>query len=160
MRTARRRGLVVSALLALPTLALIGTASAYFGGSGGGAGTASTGSVQGVTLSPASVSSQIYPGAQSAVAVSVTNPNPGLVRVLSLALDTTQGTGGFAVDALHSGCSVASLSYTPQNNGGSGWSIPGGGSSSLTLANALSMSAGAASACQGAAFTVYLRAGT
>ena len=93
------------------------------------------------------------------MAVTVSNPNAGPVRILSLTLDTTQGTGGFTVDASHSSCSLSSLSYSTQTNGGSGWTVQGGGSSSVSLANALSMSVGAPSACQGASFTVYLRAG-
>lgn len=140
-------------------LGLAGTAFAYFSGSGNGSASAGTGNVQAVVLSPATVASQIYPGGQSTVAVTVTNPNPGRVRVLSLALDTTQGAGGFTVDASHSSCSLSSLSYTTQTNGGSGWSIPGGASSSVALANALSMNVSAPSACQGASFTIYLKAG-
>ena len=35
--------------------------------------------------------------------LTITNPNPASVRVGSLSLDTSQGTGGFAVDGAHSG---------------------------------------------------------
>lgn len=157
MRTTRRRS-VVGALVVLLTVGVVGTASAYWGGSGAGTGSAGTGTIVPVTLSPATTSSQIYPGAQASVAVLVSNPNPGLVRVVSLALDTTQGTGGFAVDGAHAACGLGSLSYTTQGNGGSGWSIPGGGSLSLTLPSALAMSSDASDTCQGATFTVYLRA--
>ena len=157
MRTTRRRSVVV-ALVTLLTLSTVGTASAYWGGVGSGTGSAGTGTIQSVTLSPATASTQIYPGGQAAVALVVTNPNPGPVRVASLALDTSQGVGGFAVDGAHAVCGVASLSYTAQNNGGSGWTIPGGGSSSVSLPNALAMSAGASNSCQGATFTVYLQA--
>ncbi len=155
---ASRRGRVVTALVVLLTLTTIGGASAFWGGSGSGTGSAGTGTLQPVTLSPATASSQIYPGGRAGVAVVVTNPNPGTVRVGALALDTTQGVGGFAVDGAHADCGVGSLSYTTQDNGGSGWNIPGSGSSSLYLPSALAMSAGAAAACQGASFTVYLKA--
>ena len=158
MRTTRRNS-VVASLVALLTVATVGAASAYWTGPGSGTGSASTGSIQPVTLSPATASTQIFPGGQAAVAVVVTNPNPGLVRVVSLALDTTQGVGGFAVDGAHAACGVSSLSYTTQTNGGSGWSIPGGGSSSLTLPTSLSMTTDASNSCQGATFTVYLKAG-
>lgn len=157
MRTARRRS-VAGTLVTLLLVGTIGAASAYWGGSGSGSGSARTGSPQPVTLSPATVSTHLYPGGQAGVAVLVTNPNPGLVRVWTLALDTTQGVGGFAVDGAHAACGVGSLSYTTQANGGTGWSIPGGGSSSLALPNALTMSSGAPAACQGASFTVHLRA--
>ena len=67
------------------------------------------------------------------------------------------------MDGGHSGCSVATLSYTTQTNGGAGWTVPArvgivDGTLAITLSNALSMGAGAASACQGATFTVYLAA--
>lgn len=160
-RSVRRTRLLAAGCIAALAggLGLAGTAFAYFSGAGNGSGSAGTGNVQAVVLSPATVASQIYPGGLSTVAVTVTNPNPGRVRVLSLALDTTQGTGGFTVDASHSSCSLSSLSYVTQTNGGSGWTVQGGGSSSVALVNALSMSANAPSACQGASFTVYLKAG-
>lgn len=79
-------------------------------------------------------------------------------------LDTSQGTGGLAVDTSHSGCGLATLSFTTQTNGGVGWTIPAkvgavDGTLPITLANALAMSTSAANACQGASFTVYLVAG-
>lgn len=157
-RTVRGRIWIVGVLLVL-TFATFGTASAYWRGSGGGAGSAGTATTQAVTLSPATGAAQLYPGGQAGVVLSITNPNPGSVRVGSLALETTQGTGGFAVDGGHSACGVSSLSFATQTNGGSGWTIPGGGSLPITLATALSMNTSAASACQGATFTVYLRAG-
>lgn len=160
MTPTRRRGFLVATALAACTLGMVTAASAYWGGSGSGAGSTDTGTTQPVTLSPATASDQLYPGGQATVALTATNPNPGTVRVSSLALDTSQGTGGFAVDAGHAACNVATLSFTTQTNGGSGWNLPTGGPTSITLANALSMSASAADACQGATFTVYLNAGS
>jgi hypothetical protein len=140
-------------------VAATGAAFSYWAGSGGGSGSATTGTTQAVTLNPGTASNQIYPGGQSAVAVTVTNPNPGAVKVGSISLDTTQGTAGFAVDGAHAACGVATLSFTTQNNSGAGWTIAGSGSSMLSLANSLSMSTNAANACQGANFTVYLKVG-
>lgn len=154
---ATRRSEVVASLVILLAIGTIGPASAYWRGTGGGAGSGGTGSTQPVTLSPATVSTQIYPGGQAAVAVLVTNPNPGPVRVGSLSLDTAQGVGGFAVDGAHTACGVGTLSYATQSNGGSGWTIAGAGSSTLTFPSALTMGSGASSACQGASFTVYLK---
>ncbi len=156
MRSTRRG--VVLILAALFVVGAVGSASAFWSGSGSGSGSGATGTVQPVTLSPATASSQIYPGGSAGVSVLVTNPNPGLVRVAGLALDVSQGAGGFAVDGGHPGCGVGSLSYATQSNGGPGWSIPGGGSSTLSLPNALAMTTAADSACQGASFTVYLKA--
>ena len=158
MRTTRRRALILAAVLALLTLGTITTASAFWGGGGTGSGSAVTGTTQAVTLSPATATAQLYPGGQAAVEMSITNPNPGGVRVGSLVLEPTQGTGGFAVDGAHSGCVLSTLSFTTQTNAGAGWTVAGGGTS-VTLSNALSMTAGAANACQGASFTVYLTAG-
>lgn len=159
MRTTRRRASLVAAVLAVLALGTITGASAYWAGSGGGSGSAATGTTQAVTLSPAIATAQLQPGGQAGVELSITNPNPGSVRVGSLALDTTQGSGGFAVDGSHSACVLTTLSFTTQTNGGSGWTVPGAGSLRVTLANSLSMNTSAASACQGASFTVFLKAG-
>ncbi len=159
MKTNKRRGLLFSALLVAFAVATTGVALAYWARSGGGSDTAATGTTEALVLSPGIASTQLYPGGQSAVAVTVTNPNPGPVQAPSLALETTQGTGGFTVDGAHAACGVASLTFTTQTNGGAGWTIPASGSSVLSLANSLSMNANAANACQGASFTVYLKVG-
>jgi len=159
MRATRRRGLLVTVLLPVLMVGATGVAFAYWARSGAGSGSGTTGTTQAVTLTPGSASNQLYPGGTSAVAVTVTNPNPGAVKVGSLSLDTTQGTAGFAVDGAHAACGVAALSFTTQTNGGTGWTIPASGSSVLSLANSLSMSLDAANACQLASFTVYLKVG-
>lgn len=159
MRSTRRTS-VVTTLVTLFALGAIGVASAFWFGSGTGAGSAASGSLQPVTLNPATASSRLYPGAQAAVSVHVTNPNPGPVRIGALALDTTQGVGGFAVDGGHAACGVSSLSYVTQSNGGTGWNLSGGSASTLTIPNALTMGPAALSSCQGASFSVYLKATT
>ena len=104
MRTTRRRGLLVAALLTLIVLVTIGAASAFWTGGGSGSGDAETGTAQAVTLSPGTVSSYIYPGGSASVYVSAANPNSYTVHVTQLSLDTSQGTSGFS--ALHNaGCS-------------------------------------------------------
>lgn len=156
--------LAATAVVALVALPVGGIAVAYWGGTGGGTGTAETGDVVPVSLSAGTPTANLRPGATSHVVLTATNSNGSPVRISSLALDTTQGVGGFAVDAGHSGCDVGALSFTTQTNGGSGWTIPGraglvNGTSDITLSNAIGMSASAANACQGATFTVYLVAG-
>jgi hypothetical protein len=153
----RRRVPLVVAVTAL-TLRVAGVAAAYWSVTGGGAATAATASPSLLTLAPATPTAQLYPGGQATVVLTVTNPNPGEVRVGSLALDVSQGTGGFAVDGGHAGCGLASLSFATQTNGGAGWTVPGSGTLPVTLTNALSMGTGAANACQGATFSVYLKA--
>ena len=159
----RRTTLIAAALLVL-ILGTLGSAYGYWTATGAGSGTAATGTAVAVTLSPATPATQLYPGGQSAVTLVVTNPNPFVVRIRQLALDLTQGTGGFAVDAGHTGCTLSTLGFTTQSNGGSGWDVPArvglvDGSLTITLANALAMGATAANSCQGANFTVYLSAG-
>lgn len=155
--TRPRALLVIGVALAL---LMIGTtvASAFWSGLGGGSGSSGTGTTQAVTLTPGAAAAQLYPGGQTAVSLTVTNPNPGSVRIGSLALDTNQGSAGLGVDGAHAGCGTSSLSFTTQTNGGAGWSLPAGGAVSLNLPASLSMNASGDNACQGASFTVYLKA--
>ena len=145
-------------LLTAVTLLVAGVAAAYWSTTGGGSATAATATTSPLTLAPATPTATLYPGGQATVVLTVTNPNAAQIRVGSLALDTGQGTGGFAVDGAHSGCGLAPLSFVTQTNAGAGWTVPGNGVLSVTLTNALSMGAGAANVCQGAAFSVYLTA--
>lgn len=148
------------ALLVVLVLALAGTAAAYLAAGGSGSASASSSaSTDPVTVSAGDVTGEIYPGGSSAVAVHFSNPNASAVNVRSLALDTSQGTSGFSVDAAHSGCNVSALSFTEQDNGGAGYNVAPGGTLDADLANALSMSSSASNACQGASFTVYLKVG-
>lgn len=141
-----------------------GAAFARWSASGSGSGAAANGALLAVSLTPGSPSAGLYPGGQTSVVLTASNPNTTIVLIRSLALDTSQGTGGFSVDAGHSGCAVTALSFATQTNGGAGWSVPANngiadGTLSITLTNALSMTSSAANACQGATFTVYLAAG-
>jgi hypothetical protein len=154
--TSRRRQRALALLLPTLTLLVGGVAAAYWSTTGGGSATAASGNTSPLTLTPATPTAQLYPGGQTAVVLTVTNPNAGQVRVGSLALDTGQGTAGFAVDGAHSACGLAPLSFATQTNGGAGWTVPGGGVLSVTLTNALSMGTGAANACQGARFSIFL----
>lgn len=158
LRHLKRRSLVALAV------GLVGASAAlaYFTSAGSGQGSASAGTTQPVTLSAGTPTVALYPGGQADVALTISNPNPVSVRIGSLALDPAQGSGGFAVDSQHTGCSVSALSYAAQSVG---WTVPpksGSTNGSLTvdLTNAISMSASAANACQGASFTVYLKAGS
>ncbi len=163
--SSRRSRLAFVALVAfIGVLLLNGGAQAFWSGGGSGTGTGGSGTVQAVTLSPGTISGGLQPGGQRDVVLTVSNPNLAEVSVRSLALDTSQGTNGYSVDAGHSGCNVNALSLATQTNGGAGWTIPKkigavNGTLSVTLTNALSMSAGASNACQGATFTVFVAAG-
>jgi hypothetical protein len=154
-----------AALFVAVTLFFMGSgAFAYWAVTGGGSGHAQTRTPGAVTLSPATPTAALRPGSSSGVAVTITNSNSSAVRVGSLALDTSFGSGGFAVDGGHAGCATSALSYTTQSNSGTGWTVPArtgsvNGTLTVTLTNAVSMSTSAANACQGAAFTIYLTAG-
>jgi hypothetical protein len=140
-----------------------GVAYGYFRAGGAGAGAGATGTTTPITLSSGTPTASLLPGGQTGVVLTMTNSNSASVKVSSLALDTTQGTAGFAVDAGHAGCALSTLSFSTQTNGGAGWTVPAkvgatNGTLTLTLSNALAMSLSAANACQGATFTVYLLA--
>ena len=161
----RNRAAFVVLVAIIGVLLLNGGASAFW--SGGGSGNAAGGSgtaVQAVTLTPGTTSGGLQPGGQRDVVLTVSNPNLAEVSVRSLAVDASQGTNGYSVDAGHSGCSVAALSFTTQTNGGAGWTVPQkigavNGTLSVTMPNALTLGTGAANACQGATFTVFVAAG-
>jgi len=156
-----RMALVAAVLgLALPG----GAAVAFWSSSGSGPGTAATGTALPLAVTAGAATAGLHPGGTSAVALVLSNPNTFPAQVPSLVLDTTQGTAGFAVDAAHSGCALGTLSFTTQTNGGAGWSVPArvgvtNGQLTLSLTGAVAMGVSAADACQGAAFTVFLKVG-
>jgi hypothetical protein len=161
MRPLLRTRWVRVALAVVLALAIAGGAFAYFTASGAGSGSASASTAQEVTLSVGTPTTQLYPGASADVKLTASNPNPFDAYVFSLALDTSQGTDGFAVDGGHSGCDVSALAFATQS---AGWVVPPkvgmtNGTLSIDLTNAISMGAAAANACQGATFTVYLKVG-
>jgi hypothetical protein len=131
---------------------------------GSGSATGSAATPAALTIASAAAGAALYPGGQSDVSLTVSNPNPFIVHVGSFSLATGQGTGGFAVDAGHAGCATSTLSFTTQTNGAAGWTVPArvgatNGTLAVSLPNALAMSAGAANACQAATFDVHLSAG-
>lgn len=160
--TMRRSRILIAAVSAGVAFALLPTmATAYLGASGSGSGTATTTTVTtSVSIAPGTTTHPLFPtgSASGGVAVVLTNTNVAAIRVPQLALDTTRGSGGYAVDAGHAACPVSSLSYATQTNGGAGWIVPAAGSLTLDLANAIGLSTTAPNACQGASFTVYLTA--
>ena len=141
-----------------------GVAYAYWTAGGSATAAGGTGTTVPVVLSTGTPTAALLPGGTSGVVLTATNSNTSPLTINSFTLNTAQGTGGFAVDAGHSGCTLTTLSFPAQTNGGSGWVVPGkvggtNGTLSITLANSLAMSTSAANACQGATFTVYVVAG-
>lgn len=161
-RRATSRSVVAAAFVVAVSGA--GVASAYWSQPGTGTGTGATAaSAAVVTLSPGTPTGSMYPGGSGNVSVEATNPGATEVVLPSLELDTTQGTDGLTVDAGHPGCPTTAFTFVTQDNGGNGWSVPGGsgggpGHVVLTLPQALTLATSAPDACQGATVTVYLRA--
>ena len=161
----RRPRARIALLIAVLGLALPGGAAvAFWRSSGTGPGTAAAGTAQALTITAGTAAAGLHPGGTSSVALVLSNPNTFPVQVPSLVLDTTQGTGGFAVDAGHSGCGLGALSFTTQTGGGAGWAVPARvgvthAQPALHLPGARAMGLAAADACQGAAFTVFVRVG-
>jgi hypothetical protein len=157
-----RRGRAKLLLAIVAALVVAGGAAAYLLVGGSGSGSANAGTAQQVTITAGTPSTPLYPGDSGDVAAVISNPNSASVKINSLVLDTSQGTSGYSVDGGHSGCTNLStiLTYTSQNNSGSGWLVPANPSNfTIDLSEAISMSTSAVSACQGATFTVYLKAG-
>lgn len=161
-RLPRSLAAVASAVL---LLGVAGAAVAYWDGPGTGGDSVGGTTALDVSATAATPSAQLYPGGVADVTLVLANPNPHDVTVPSLALDTTQGSGGLAVDGAHASCSLASLTFTGQSNSGAGWTVPArvgavDGTLAVTLTGAIAMAGDADSACQGATFTVFVRAGS
>ena len=144
--------------------ALSAAAVAYWSGTGSGATQTQLANTVALVLSPGTPSMQLFPGDDVSVSLIANNANPYTVRVGSLMLDTSAGTGGFDVDAGHAGCDVSTLRFVTQNNAGAGWTVPPksgavNGSLPIDIDDSLTMGADATNACQGAIFTVHLVAG-
>jgi hypothetical protein len=154
------RGIISTLATATLVVALIAPSAGGFWGKQGsaGAGSATVAAAGGVQITAGTPTAQLFPtgAATGDLAVGLTNVNPFPVRVPRLALDVSRGQGGFAVDAAHAECSLSSLSYATQANGGAGWQVPAFGSLSLDLTKVIALTASAPDACQGASFTVYL----
>ncbi len=158
MHASRRRPAVI-VLVAITAAVVTGAAAAYWIALGNGSHAGQAGTVTALTLTPGTTNTPLFPGGSADVALSIVNSNPGAIFVGSLVLDTSQGTNGFSVDAGHSGCNLAALSYTTQTNGGAGWSVAGSSTQPIDLTGAVSLSTAAVSACQGAQLTVFLKVG-
>lgn len=162
MRLLRDRRPLAALVAVVVVACAVGTAVGWWGGPGSGSGSAAILAPADLTLTPAVPTTPLFPGGSGDVAVSIANANPFPLDVPSLELDTTQGNAGYAVDAIHvgAGCASAALTYTTQDNAGAGWTVPASSTLDLDLDDAVTLDTTSGSACQGATFTIYLRAGT
>lgn len=130
----------------------VGIAFAAWTTNGTGTGEAASRSAENLVVSPATTLDTLFPTGSSDVAVTIANPNEYKVHVSSLTL-TSDG-----ITASDGDCNAASVTYTTQDNGGTGWDIDGDDSITLNLADAVAMSNAANDDCQGNTFTVNLMA--
>ncbi|MET0557521.1 MAG: hypothetical protein ABW065_02450 [Solirubrobacterales bacterium] len=152
------------AVLLVAAAIAVGAATAgvaFWHGSGSGSATTVLANVQSLSLQPGNPTAELYPGGDAGVAVIISNPNSSFVQIGSIDLDPEAEP--FTVDSAHSGCDLSTLSFVAQDNGGAGWRIPPragatDGSLAIDMPAAMRMGLTAASACQGASFTVRLEA--
>jgi hypothetical protein len=165
MRTRLTKRTTVVAMFAVALLAFSAAGFAYVTTAGKGQGSAQLANTQDLTVSAVPpASSALYPGASADVAATVNNPNPIPAHVHAFVLDLTEPSGGISNDRSgcssggYTGSSSSSVTFNgPFLNGSADFVFPPG-DSSLTLHDALSMSASAENACQSATFTVHLQA--
>lgn len=146
--------LVLAALMA----ATMGSAQAYWAGSGTGSASGSSGTQVPLVMSPGTPSTALRPAGESDVVLTISNPDTSPASLTSIALDTTQGAAGLSVDAAHSSCDTSAVTYATQTGA---WTVPArsgsvDGSLDVVLTDAIAMDVDAADACQGAELTVHL----
>lgn len=154
MRPRTRSGCIAVAFLAASVcLTHAGdSASAYWRSAGHGNGTSTTGSlsVEAAAVTGYTAASTLIPGGSAEVVFSVTNPasNNGPLTVVAV-------TAAGSISSNASGCGAADVTFAAQS-GLSGPVIAAGTTSTVRIANALTMSTSASNACQGATFRIPL----
>ncbi len=139
---------VLIPVLAIAALAFAGVAYAYFTSSGTGSGTASVGTDAGVTISPVTFDSTLFPGSSTAVHFTVNNTSADT----SAKVDKVVADG--AVTGLPAGCLAADFHFADVSVGAT--IAPGGtasGSGTLSMDN----TAANQDACKGAAPVLHLK---
>ena len=145
------RATVLIALAALAAaLGAAGIAVAAWLSSGSGRPGVSAGNALAPTTSTvagsAVTSGLLVPGATGTAIVTVTNPNPYKVRLLTIAANgAATATGGTGT------CATTGVTFTAQQPG---VTLAPGAGTTLTLAGAVAMSTASETGCQGATFTV------
>jgi len=136
-------GVAVGAMLAASVAFAAWTAT----GSGSGYAKATTAQALSTVDVSATTGATLYPGATGNVKLSISNPNPYAVTVSSVA-----GNGAITSDKGASCNASTGVTYTDQT--GLSIGVPAGGSTTVTLTNAVSMSNASDNSCQGAVFTI------
>ena len=138
-------------LAAVAALAVTGALLAAWSTSGSGNGYAKAGSASALTIGDASLSTSadLYPGANGAVLLKVTNPNSFPVRITAVA---KQAAGSITSDK-GAACNAAT-GVTFTNQSGLTLDLAAGATSTFTLSGAVAMSNSSDNSCQGAIFTI------
>lgn len=149
-RTRRRWPLLVAPAVFLAVGSIAGGAFGYFTSTGKTTGSASTGTMQTVTVSAATVAPNtgLLPGGSADVTLKVTNPNSFAVTLV--AVTATGGT--ITADSGHPGCTTTGVTFTNQT--GLSTSIPASATTTVDLSGAASMSTASSAGCQGATFSI------
>lgn len=143
-RLSRLAGTALATSVAV--LGVVGTAYGVWTSGGVGTSTLAAASAQPLTTSPVTLpTTLLYPGATADAALTVNNPNPFPVTVTAISAGTITSDKGAACDA------STGVSFATQSGS---WSVAAGGSRTLSLPGAVTMSNASADACQGAVFTV------
>jgi hypothetical protein len=148
-RAMSRKHKVVSIAAVITLLTGVGIASALWSAAGSGAGNAKSITAQSVTVTAATGTADLYPGFTAGdVFFTVVNPNPYPVTFTSM-------TAGAIVSSNPGACAATNVSVI----GATGLNIAVGAGATLTgqsIANVVSMAAGALDGCQNVTFTINL----
>jgi hypothetical protein len=121
-----------------------GIAWAAWTADGTGSGYAGATTAEALTTSPATASADLYPGSTGDVTVTINNPNDYAVNVTSI-------TGNGTITDDKAACTVTGVTFATQTGT---WNVAANASSTVTLADAASMSNASDTGCQGAVFTI------
>jgi hypothetical protein len=151
-RRGKRRGAWVLATVA--AVAICATAAAFLLSTGSGTANGSVTASTTVTISGGTTTQTLIPSTSATgdVVATIQNTSNSPLHVGSLVLDVLRGTGGYSSNA-----AACAVTYTPQSNDGSGWTIAAGATSALDLTNSVTMGTTAPSSCQGQTFTIFLK---
>jgi hypothetical protein len=152
MRNLMRKRILVP-VVAIAAIAVAGIAVAYFTASGTGSGTATVGSVAGVSITGVAFDNTLYPGGSTPVRFTISNSSAdSAVTVNKVVADTRYGTTG--VDGLPRGCDAADFSFGDVTVN---QSISANGSTTGTGTLSMANTSANQDACQGASPVLHLK---
>jgi hypothetical protein len=143
----RGRAFLAGGAAALSIGVMVGTAYAFVSASGSGHGTGKIGSLQTIVIEHATgtPSTNLFPGSNAGLALTLTNPNSVTVTVTGIAQHGTPTVVG------GTGCTAANAAATVRTLTNLNLSLAPG-SHSLTVAAGAAMGTGSVTGCQSATF--------